>query len=306
MRARNVDANSRPEGRDRAVWLEAESHLIDGRRVAEASAGTSPPRSVAFEHMVPAHRPMLSPTAHRHLPISRARTGAPTTRSFSVRSRTICGGVICTRCFASSAKPEEVQRQLPRYTQWPDADSARLEQKRCRRDRGGRENPPLPQALRSDCECDACAHTPCLVIVNHHEDRIFLSSLRGTAAEQVLPHDPDHFLRYAPNSKDFARGREKPDTNSFFAPVARALETANQILIFGSGTGTSNDVDQFVVSMHCHQPELARRIVGSLVVDEHHLTDGQLLARARDFYATTRQLRSQRTDVGEGLVLAVR
>lgn len=32
-------------------------------------------------------------------------------------------------------------------------------------------------------------------------------------------------------------------------------------------------------------PQVARRIVGRVVVDEQHLTEDQLLAKARDFYA---------------------
>jgi len=43
-------------------------------------------------------------------------------------------------------------------------------------------------------------------------------------------------------------------------------------------------MDQFVSWLAVHHPELARRIIGSLVVDENHLTDGQLLGKAREFY----------------------
>jgi hypothetical protein len=34
-----------------------------------------------------------------------------------------------------------------------------------------------------------------------------------------------------------------------------------------------------------HHPELAVRVVGSVVVDEQHLSDDQLLAKAREFHA---------------------
>jgi hypothetical protein len=44
-------------------------------------------------------------------------------------------------------------------------------------------------------------------------------------------------------------------------------------------------MDQFVAWLKLHHPELAKRIIGSLVVDEHHLTEGQLLAKAREFYS---------------------
>jgi hypothetical protein len=44
-------------------------------------------------------------------------------------------------------------------------------------------------------------------------------------------------------------------------------------------------MDQFTAWLNRHRPELAKRIVGSVAIDEHHLTEGQLLAKARDFFA---------------------
>ena len=113
--------------------------------------------------------------------------------------------------------------------------------------------------------------------------------MHGSLPLQILPHEPDDYFRHAHNSRDFTRGREKPDPNSFFEPVAKALQAPGQILIFGSGTGTSSEMDQFIAWLKLHHPELAARIIGSLVVDEHHLTADQLLAKAREFYANARR-----------------
>ena len=124
-----------------------------------------------------------------------------------------------------------------------------------------------------------------LLVIDHHEARIYRSEMHGAIPQQILPHAPEDYFRHAHNSKDFSRGKEKPDPNSFFEPVAQALQAAGQILIFGTGTGTSSEMDQFVAWLKLHHPELAKRIIGSLVVDEHHLTEGQLLAKAREFYA---------------------
>jgi hypothetical protein len=125
-----------------------------------------------------------------------------------------------------------------------------------------------------------------LLIIDHREARIFRALTHGASPEQILPHKPDDFFRHAQNSKDFSRGKEKPEPNSFFEPVAKALQAADQILIFGSGTGMSSEMDQFITWSKMHQPDLAKRIIGSLAVDEHHLTKDQLLAKAREFYAT--------------------
>ncbi|MGD1030786.1 MAG: hypothetical protein ABSA05_06550 [Opitutaceae bacterium] len=124
-----------------------------------------------------------------------------------------------------------------------------------------------------------------LVVIDHHEARVYRSAARGAIPQQIRPHVPEDFFRHAQDSKEFARGQEKPDPNSFFEPVAGVLNGAGEILIFGTGTGMSSEMDQFIAWLKLSRPELARRIVGSLVIDESHLTEDELLAKARDFYA---------------------
>jgi hypothetical protein len=124
----------------------------------------------------------------------------------------------------------------------------------------------------------------CLLVIDHHEARIFRLDARDAAPQQILPHKPEDFFRHAHNSKDFTKGQEKPDPNTFFEPVALALKSAGKVLVFGTGTGMSSEMDQFTAWLkHCH-PDVAARVVGSHVVDEKHMTDAQLLAKARDFF----------------------
>jgi hypothetical protein len=124
-----------------------------------------------------------------------------------------------------------------------------------------------------------------LLVIDHHEARIFRSEMLGAVPQQVLPHEPDDYFRHAQDSKEVSRGKEKPDPNSFFEPVAAVLRTGGPILIFGTGTGTSSEMDQFIGWLKTQHSDLAARIIGSMVVDEHHMTEGQLLAKAREFYA---------------------
>ena len=124
-----------------------------------------------------------------------------------------------------------------------------------------------------------------LLVIDHHEARIFRSEMDGALPQRILPYQPENHFRHAPNSKAISRGQEKPDPNAFFEPVARVLQAAGQILIFGTGTGTSSEMEQFLGWLKQQHPESAKRVIGSLVVDENHLTEGQLLAKARDFYA---------------------
>jgi hypothetical protein len=121
-----------------------------------------------------------------------------------------------------------------------------------------------------------------LLVINHHVARIFRSEAHGTTAEDILPQERSENARGNP---DFTRGGEQPDPHSFFPVVAKALKEAGQLLVFGSGTGLANEMNQFVGWLRIHDFRLFARVSGAVVIDEHHLTDAQLLAKARAFYA---------------------
>jgi len=139
-----------------------------------------------------------------------------------------------------------------------------------------RSEVPLPGTEAKD--------THWLLVIDHHEARIFRTEKHGSLPLQILPHEPETHFRHAHKSKDFSRGQEKPDPNSFFEPIAKALQPGGPILVFGTGTGMGSEMEQFIAWSKHHHPELAKRIIGSQVVDEHHLTENQLLAKARGFY----------------------
>jgi len=84
-------------------------------------------------------------------------------------------------------------------------------------------------------------------VIDHHEARLFRSEMHGTVPQQLLPHAPDEYFRHEQNSQNLSRGKEKPDPNTFFEPVAKALQSATQLLIFGTGTGKSSEMAQFVM-----------------------------------------------------------
>lgn len=127
-----------------------------------------------------------------------------------------------------------------------------------------------------------------LLVIDHHVARLYRSEIHGSVPEKILPHKPEDYFRHAHNSRDFSRGQEKPDPNSFFEPVALALKGARQVLVFGTGTGTSSEMEQFIAWARVHHADLAGRIIGSLVIDENHLSEGQLLSKAREFYSSAR------------------
>lgn len=125
-----------------------------------------------------------------------------------------------------------------------------------------------------------------LVVIDHHEARIYRSAMPGALPQQIRSQLPEGFLRPAlPGTKESARNRTRPDAHTFFEPVAGVLNGAGTILILGSGADTRREMDLFAGWLRQHRPALAGRIIATLSEDEPRLTEEELLARARDYYA---------------------
>ncbi len=123
-----------------------------------------------------------------------------------------------------------------------------------------------------------------VLVIDHHHARIFNSDQQGTQSLQVQPPPTTTHFRHTVDSVDFSHDKEPHGQNTFFASVAQALTAAPNILILGSGTGTSSCMLKFVGWAKSHHPDLAGRIIGTLGVNEHHMSDDQLLCVARKFF----------------------
>ena len=124
-----------------------------------------------------------------------------------------------------------------------------------------------------------------LVVIDHRAARVYRTELHGSVPQRVFPYEPGDHCRYLHNVQDNGDGQRKPERKSFYESIARSLHGAEQILLFGSGTGASSAMDQLLAALKHDHPDVAGRVVGSLVVDAQHLTEDQLLAKARDYYA---------------------
>ena len=124
-----------------------------------------------------------------------------------------------------------------------------------------------------------------LVVIDHRKARIYRGELHGSVPEILTPDDPlglHRHLRYVEDD-----GQRKPELKPFYEAVARTLSGAEKILIFGSSTGASSAMNYLLSELKEHRPDLAERVVGTIVVNEQHMTEDQLLAEARAFYAAT-------------------
>jgi hypothetical protein len=125
-----------------------------------------------------------------------------------------------------------------------------------------------------------------LVVIDHHEARVFKSQLRGTVPEKIVPYDPHGYGQHVHNMHEHAHGQHHPVPNSFFESVSKTLQGANQILVFGTGKGGGSAMEELVTYLHKNHKDLFEHVIGALTIDETHLTEDQILAKARDFYGS--------------------
>jgi hypothetical protein len=124
-----------------------------------------------------------------------------------------------------------------------------------------------------------------LVVIDHQEAKVYTTEVHGAVPQQLVPYDPHGYGRHLHSAHEWTDGKRQPERKSYYEAIAKTLRGAEQVLLFGSGTGRSSAMDQLVADLREHHHDVAEKIVGTVVVDPHHTTEGQLLAHARDFYA---------------------
>lgn len=123
-----------------------------------------------------------------------------------------------------------------------------------------------------------------LVVIDHHEARVYRTELHGAVPVRLEPYEPHEYGRHRYAINEWANDRHQPEWKNFYGAIAKTLTGAEQVLLFGSGTGKSSAMDQLLADLKDHHPDVAKKVIGSVVVDAHHTTENQLLALARDFY----------------------
>ena len=153
-------------------------------------------------------------------------------------------------------------------------------------DSGDERHPSVPSEDRIVTTSDDRISAPhLLVVIDHHEARVYRTEVRGAVLERIVPYDPHGFGRHLHSAHEWTDGKRPAERKSYYEAVAKTLRGAGQVLVFGSGSGRSSAVEQLLADLKDHHPDVSGAVVGSVVVDAHHTTENELLAQARAFYA---------------------
>ena len=121
-----------------------------------------------------------------------------------------------------------------------------------------------------------------LVVIHQRNASVFRCQVVGGVPQLILRFDFDAhtFDIHATKPAMSAKPAHPKDA---FVVVAEALQSAGQIVIFG--TSGSGEIDEFIAALVRHDPTLQDRIVGTMHIDERQLSEAELLTAARAFYA---------------------
>jgi hypothetical protein len=128
------------------------------------------------------------------------------------------------------------------------------------------------------------APTNLLVVLDHREARVYKTASHGETSQRIRPYNPHGFgrhLRYVP---ELSNDRDKRERFSFYQSIVKTLDAADQILLFGRGTGASSAMAQLLSKLKQQYPALANRVLGSVVVTQQRLSRSQLLGMAVKFH----------------------
>ena len=132
-------------------------------------------------------------------------------------------------------------------------------------------------------EREAAPHL--LVVIDHQEAKVYRTEVHGAVPERIAPYDPHGYGRHLHSAHEWTDGKRQPERKSYYEAIAKTLRGAEQVLLFGSGTGRSSAMDQLLADLKEHHADVAAKVIGSIVVDAHHTTENELLAQAREFYS---------------------
>jgi hypothetical protein len=123
-----------------------------------------------------------------------------------------------------------------------------------------------------------------IVVIDHHVAHVFrdLGGSRPQDEATIKPYDPYQFHRHLVHRKEaHYRGDRVPEDPEFYAEVAKALVTADEIVLIGHGTGKSSALDVLVEHLKKHHPEISRRVTATEIADLSALTEPEIEAIAK-------------------------
>jgi hypothetical protein len=128
-----------------------------------------------------------------------------------------------------------------------------------------------------------------LVVIDHRFARIYKAEFHRSKPQRLIPYDRSGAGRHLHHMYDVASSPPRLDSAGFHAAIAKTLQDACEIVLFGRGTGAGSAMERLFAALEAGHPAVADRVIGCVTVQEEHLAEDQLLAQAKRFYEDRRR-----------------
>lgn len=124
-----------------------------------------------------------------------------------------------------------------------------------------------------------------VVALTTREAKIWTTGVKpGTKPETIMSADPHAEHRHVRTGQADHMHHKKIDDAAFYGAVADSVKEAGSILLMGHGKGKANAMLSFVQFLERKRPEVAKLVEGAVDHDLEAMTDGQVLAAAREWH----------------------
>ena len=131
------------------------------------------------------------------------------------------------------------------------------------------------------------------IVIEPKQVLIYQSEVSGTIPQRVTPHATHRNPRHVHHAQEHDGRQSRPLDSDYFKTIVDDLMLGDEILIFGTGDGSKKVMETLLKDLHDHHKGIFDRVIGSLMVGGHDVTEETLLERAREFYATRTDHRLQ-------------
>lgn len=122
--------------------------------------------------------------------------------------------------------------------------------------------------------------------ITHRDVRIWaVNDPAGTAPERVFSAPDDQRQNHYRQVQRNDRGDTDKFDRDYFESVAVVLAPAKEILLIGHGTGKANEMLKLVQFLERYHPATAKKVVGAEDAPLEALTDAEVMAFARKWFA---------------------
>lgn len=143
---------------------------------------------------------------------------------------------------------------------------------------------PADGGARLSASTAGASGSGCIVVIDHHEARLFKLDGADPATPHVLkPQDADGPIRRVEHKQgqDDHDGGHGQEEDAYYEHVAVNLSLAKRIVVLSDGKGRSNAGAYLIDYLKRHHPALSARIVAVQRVDIAHLSDAEFAALGR-------------------------